>query len=313
MFFRRFRALALCSSLFAPFASASSAATLTLPKLERTAAAAALGPAASYLSGVQALGVNPAGLHSGRMEFLTQYQRLALQTDLALVGASYPVKPLGLTAGVSYLGMRSSGFDGRDDAGRARGDFSTTEQLFGAHVSAPARAVAGGALQLGASAKMLRMDIGAHSGAGFAFDLGAQYRFAGRPFALGASILNLGSGPALHRAKSDLPTTYLLSGSLNLPSVTVSGNFSAERTAGGQFSIGAEYRLAGALAFRAGYAYLPGASASPGLRNLTYGLGFQVLKRYSLDYAFQGFDDDLRASGLSGTHRVALTLRFDPE
>jgi len=286
--------------------------TLVLPKLQRTAESYALGDGAAYLKGLNALGVNPAGLHSGQSEILTQYQQLPLDTDLTYLGFARPFSSLNSTLGFTYLALRSSHFDKRDENGKKLGEFDAQEQVIGFHFSKPLSLNTHN-FDFGISAKVLRMSADVHSASAFAFDLGTRYAFRETPLSVGLSFLNIGKGPTLVHKESKLPTSLVLSGAYTLMDpMTLLASFTHGANDNKQeFSMGVQYWVGNIMALRGRYALLKGdESLSGGFHNVAGGFGIKLYKSHTLDYSFQPFASTLRATGAIGTHRITMTFRM---
>lgn len=284
--------------------------TFALPVLERSAASVAIGDgAAAFVSGVNALGVNPAGLTAEKREFSTQYQQFPL--DVNLGGAAF-VLPLGagrFSLGASYSSLKSDNLEKRSDSGAEQGTFSHQDQILGLHLSFPIKFGAGD-LSGGLSAKMIHSRVESYSGSGAAFDGGLRYGFKQIPLTLAATALNLGKGPQLKDAESPLPTSYALAGSYAVikPLVLVGSAAILPKDDRSDLSLGVDYNVADRLALRGSYTLEAGSakdeadlSGFAGGIGLTFGIG-------TFDYAFQpaapGFDD------AGGSHHATLTLRF---
>ena len=292
-------------------AMAQGRSTLALPQMDRTAQSYALGDGGAYLQGLNALGVNPAGLHSTQPEILTQYQQLPLQTSLAMLGASYPILPFNATIGLSYLNLRSSNFERRNEFGDSEGSFSTQDQMLGLHLSRPIGTAH--PVFLGMSFKIMRFGVDSSEARAMALDLGGRYRFSRMPLTLGVSVTNLGKGPTLAQEESKLPTSAILSGAYHLSeSLSALASITHNTNEGRQeFNIGMQYWVGNLLAMRGRYSAVKSdVNAGSGIQNIAMGLGFKVFGRHTLDYAFQPFDSGLSKSGAVGTHRMTLTMRF---
>ncbi len=290
-------------------ALADSRSAVVLPQLDRTAQSQALGNDAASLTGLNALGINPAGLNTPRAEVLTQYQQLPLQTSLTLLGASYPLRPFGASLGVSYLDLRSANFDGRDDSGAQTGRFSTDDRMIGLHIGGPLGEDS--LLTLGASVKFMQMGIASQSAGATALDIGGRYKLAALPLIVGLSALNVGRGPRFGDQRSSLPTTYVIAAAYKLlPELELLGNY-ADDTGDGrkEVSFGLQYWAAGVMALRARMVN-SAASQGTGVQNLAAGIGFKVMGQHTIDYAFRPYDSALRQAGSAGTHLITLTLRF---
>ncbi|MDD5656863.1 MAG: tetratricopeptide repeat protein [Elusimicrobia bacterium] len=303
-------AACVCVATF-PALGSGVGGTVALPQLDRTAQSFALGNDGATLTGLNALSVNPAGLYTPHAEVLTQYQQLPMQTNLAVLGASYPMAALKTALAVSYASLRSSNFEGRDEDGRATGGFSTQDQMVGVHLSRPVDI--GLPMTAGVSVKYLSMAVGSQSGGAALFDVGGRWTLRRWPLTIGLSAVNLGQGPKLGERRSDLPTSYIISGAYPvIPGLDLIGNFAwlakegrRDFNVGAQFWLGDFASLRGCLATAQG-----GAAGGVGFQNMALGTGIKLMRRHTLDYTFQPFDASMRQTGSAGTHRLTLTLRF---
>lgn len=284
------------------------AGTVVLPAFERTAAGMALGDRGAVLTGLNAIGANPAAMRVRKLELLTQHQSLPLQTHATLLALGIPLRSRRATAALSLLELRSARLDGRDAQGRATGQFSTADRMIGLHLSHTLSLGVAGPFSLGAGIKRLDLRIGSEKASAWALDLGAR-RDAGR-LLLGLSALNLGKGPTFVAEQSKLPTSLgasvgwrpaapwtLLAGANLLPNES--------RT---ELSFGTEFRIGAALVLRSRYGLAPGLRGER-LGSLAGGFGLRLLGS-SLDYAFEAYDAGLREAGTVGTHRLTLILRL---
>lgn len=308
-----FLTLAAALALGARPAAAAAGSALELPDLMRTAESSALGDAAAFLRGVSAVGVNPAGVAVRRVETAAQYQALPQQTDVTLFGAAVPMGELGSTLGVSYLSLRSSNFDGRDQYGDPTGAFSDSEQLVALTAAQPlTRDGSGTGLAVGATVKYMRLSVAGYGASAAALDLGARWAMRQAPLSLGFSLLNLGRGPRLASSRDQLPRAYVLSASYDLAHTAALIANVERRDAEGRIdaSMGMQYVLGGTLALRARYGASPNGESVMSLSNLTGGFGLSILDGKTLDYSFQPYAGALRQAGDLGMHRLTLTLRF---
>jgi hypothetical protein len=249
--------------------------------------------------GLDAVGVNPAGLALGARELNTQYQTLPAETSAGAVGVAVPVGKSGLVIGGSYLGLQSAGLEGRSSSGEATGSFSQQDQMAGLHV---AKRMTGGLLA-GASVKALSSRVEGYRGTGYAMDFGASYGVGN--LTLSGAALNLGRGPKLQAEVSKLPTSYGLAGGYQMmKSLALVGGLKVE-SGSVRGSVGAEYGVGDTLTLRGGYAL---AESLTGMDGLAGGIGLK-LGNQSLDYVFQPYAEGVE-SGAAGSHRATLTLRF---
>jgi hypothetical protein len=286
--------------------------SLPLPLLERSAASAALGAGGALLTGVDALGVNPAGFPSEKREFSAQYQQLPLDIGAGGARAGIPLKSLGVSLGVSYSMVRSGSLEKRSDSQEVVGSFSSQDQLVGIHLAGPLP-MGGRRLGAGVSVKAMESKVDSYSGTGFAFDAGVKYRMERLPLSIAVAALNVGQGPTLKEEASDWPTSYDVTAAYELgkPLALVGGVSVWPNDDLTTVSVGAQYTLADRLILRGRYAVETGpeAVAGAGLSELAGGVGLR-LGAGTLDYTFKPFSDDLADAGADGSHLATLTLRF---
>ncbi len=294
--------------LGAPLGARGSA--FTLPSLDRSAMASASGEAGSLLSGLDALGSNPAGLHGTKREWNATYRQMPLETNVSGTSLSWPVASHRTTLAVSYTVLRSADLEGRTAAGERAGTFQQEDQMVGLHAAHP---FVLGEMEIvgGASVKGIQSRIDRYSGSGLAVDFGLRHPLRDIPLTVAVSALNLGKGPKLIHERSALPTSFGISGTYQAGKpVAVFGGASYQS---GQdilnVSLGAEYRIGSTMAFRGHYAAGTGAEGNSGLGQLVGGVGVYFGK-VRLDYAFQPAGEELSQAGAPATQHATITLEF---
>ena len=298
--------LLLC--LGAPLGARDNA--LALPSLDRSALAMASGEAGSFLSGVDALGTNPAGLSGSTREWNATYRQMPLDTNVSGTALSWPIASLHTTLAMSYSALRSVDLERRTSAGERAGSFQQEDQMVGLHVAHPFvlgnREIAGGA-----SVKGIQSRIDHYSGSGLAVDVGLRHTLHEAPLTLAVSVLNLGKGPKLLNERSALPTSFGISGTYKAR--TPFAVFGGASYQSGQdilnVSLGAEYRMGKTVAFRGHYAAGTGAEGQSGMGQLVGGIGV-FLGNFRLDYAFQPAGEELSQAGAPATQHATMTVGF---
>lgn len=307
-------AFALLPALVGPAAS-QGVSTVLLPKLQQTAQVLAAGEGAAEIGGLNALGVNPAGMALARPEALFQFQQLPLDTHVAMLGAGFPIRffDASQSLAATYLELRSGGFEGRDDKGVKTGSFGIQDRLLGLHAAASFGLLESWRpLEVGFGYKFLMSRIQAYRATAHAFDVGARVKHSDIPVTLGLALRNFGKGPTFIDQESSLPSCVLISGAYR-PADPVTLNLGVKRLLeekSGEYSLGLEVRPHPVLVLRAHYALAAGASSGNGVHNLAGGVGFNLFRGLVLDYAFRPFDSSLREAGAVGTHRMTLTAPF---
>lgn len=282
---------------------------IQIPLLDRSAKAAATGEGGAFLSGLDALGTNPAGLAGAPWTWNANYRSLPLDTSVNGLAFCFPVPSAHATVAFSYTSLRSAGLERRDTGGALQGEFRQEDQMVGLHVAGPLP-LGDREMDAGASVKSIHSRIDQYNGSGMAFDLGLRYRFQGIPLTLAAAALNVGEGPKLLNERSALPTSYGVSASFPTGPVTVFGGTAYQP---GQdilnLSLGAETVIGHVLAFRGNYAGGTGAEGRTGWGQFVGGIGISIGK-LKLDYAFQPAGQDLADAGAPATQHATLTFIF---
>lgn len=241
---------------------------------------------------VSAIAWNPAGLAG-----LSKREIGAMHSEFPSsrhnwLGFAQPLRYGTLGIGASHLAQGS--VSGRDETGRATGDYSASDTAislsYGARV---------GILGLGATVKSVRSSVADQSQQVLGFDAGAAYAL-GRA-KLGFSAQNMGH--------SSLPLALSGGAAYGLPfGLTASADLRYRPRSGQkELSLGTEYAVIPSLSVRGGYASSHGGLSnlrgSSDLTGFATGFGLKVLG-YSLDYAVTPFAE------LGAAHRVSLGARF---
>lgn len=303
-----FRSLLALLCLNAPLSARTSA--LALPSLDRSAVAMASGEAGSFLTGLDALGTNPAGLYATRREWNATYRQMPLETNLSGTALCWPLLPIHTTLAVSYSALRSADMEGRTLSGERAGSFQQEDQMIGLH-GAHRFFLGGMEILGGASVKAIQTRIDRYSGSGVALDVGVRAPFKLIPLTLAAAALNVGKGPKLIAERAELPTAYTLSGTYQIapPFALVGGASFQPGQDISNVTVGGEYRVGSLLAFRGHYAAGTGSEGNEGVGQLVGGMGVYFGK-IRLDYTFQPAGEELSDAGASATQHATLTLEF---
>ena len=202
--------------------------------------------------------------------------------------------------------------EGRDENGALTGNFSARDLAVSA-----GRGFKLGALAAGVSGKFISQNIKNSGAAAFASDLGLLYRFSGTPYALGASVVNLGTKVKFDEESFPLPLALKAGASAAFEKILLALQADFPNDSGAVIRAGAEYRGISGLALRAGYKTSPsdqrdailgtglGGSASgvSAMYGFFAGLGFEY-SNYKLDYALLPYGE------LGSAHRFSLGVRF---
>ncbi len=303
-----FRSLLALLCFSAPLSARTSA--LALPSLDRSAVAMASGEAGSFLTGLDALGTNPAGLYAARREWNATYRQMPLETNLSGTALCWPLLSIHTTLAVSYSALRSADIEGRTLSGERAGSFQQEDQMIGLH---GAHRFLWGEMEIlgGASVKGIQSRIDRYSGSGFALDFGVRAPFKKIPLTLAVTALNVGEGPKLIAERAALPTAYGLSGTYHVapPFALFGGVAYQPHQTISNVTVGGEYRVGSLLAFRGHYAAGTGAEGNEGMGQLVGGMGIYFGK-IRLDYTFQPAGEELSDAGASATQHATLTLEF---
>lgn len=278
---------------------------INIPQLDRTAKAASLGEISATLSGLDALGVNPAALGSGHKEFLAQYRSLALDSNAASLGFGFPILGRRLTASLGYVSMKSGDIEARDSGGNAVGSFNAQDQMVSGHLTMgfPGR---WRGVSVGVGAKAIQQKLQNYSGSATALDVGARWESVWVPLVVDASYVNMGDGPTLLTEASTLPTQMQVSGAYKVyKGVTVGGGYMQETNGGkGRVALGTNVETLEMLSVRANYAT---ARYEGGDATWSVGMGLKW-KGQKLDYAYTPSGDGAGDTG--GTQTLTFTMGF---
>ena len=179
--------LGLCACL-----SAQESA-IQIPLLDRSAKAAASGEAGAFLSGLDALGVNPAGLADAKREWNATYRAMPLDTSVNGMAIGVPIASIRTTLAVSYTALRSAGLERRDENGALQGEFRHEDQMAGLHAAAPFQ-WGPVAIDGGVSVKSIQSRIDRYSGSGLAVDAGLRHKFDGVPLTVASTPVAAAAG-----------------------------------------------------------------------------------------------------------------------
>lgn len=282
--------------------------SMVFPRFEKSARSAAMGESGSVVSGVDALGVNPAGLLSKKTQLLTQFHSLALGDTVGSAVFLLPRPEKNFAMAASYMALDSSGFESSDGSGLSQGSFSHVDQMMGLHMAKGFWA--GKTLySLGLGVKGLSTRVGSYKGTGWAVDAGA--RLKRERLSLGVAGINLGKGPVLKTEESKWPALLSLSMGYRVwEPLTLTAGASREqvekRTLG---AVGLEHWVGQMLALRGGYVGVLSGPGDSGVGGVAVGLGL-TLSGHSLDYSFEPYTGNLQNTSQNGSHRVTLTFRF---
>ena len=209
---------------------------------------------------------NPAGLARVEIRELT-FSHTAHIENVATehLGFVKPVASLRGALGASLTYLSIPGIEGYDAAGTSTGKLTAGGYVGGlsyATMLAPG-------LTVGATGKYVSQKLGSTSGAGFAADLGAQFR--GGNYGLGLVIQNLGPSFKIGGSSDPLPRT-IRGGLFYVPLKHVTFSFDEEKPYddAARAHLGAEWAVNPGLRLRGGFQQTPNVGARAGI---TVGFG----------------------------------------
>jgi hypothetical protein len=275
-------------------------------RLDSASRPAAMGSAYTAVSGdVDGLAYNPAGLAAlkgkqasfSHAEWLvgSRYEHLAYGQSTALG-----------TFSLSAIRLGYGDIEGRDASRQPTGNFSAYDA---AYTLGYANRIASG-LGLGGAVKIIDRKIASDHASSYAVDIGLLGRVPGKPFWLGASVLNIGPGTRFIEQTDPLPLTFAL-GAAYKPSRTMKLTVDLKDEPTDQTitaMTGMEYKPVSYFSLRTGY-QMPFSDQENtktwDLNNLRGGAGIQIAG-VGLDYAVAPFGE------LGVTHRFTLSIKFGP-
>lgn len=307
---RALLALAACLAGVAPAAAQEPGSTsATVLDFAPTPRALALGGAYSALTDEVSIFYNPARLAAAEPAVGAAYRMLPVEAGLGVASVALRLGPGTLGGGVQFLNYGEIEVIEPDPASGGDIGVPTGERVGGGELAFTAAygVRVAGRVEVGAAAKLLRLQLAEASSVGSAFDLGVGMEVWGGRVALGTALQNLGADIGPGRA-SPLPrmlragAALRLEGPRGLRTVIVAEALEQRGAVSplGGIEVGAIGPGASALVGRIGY----DGSAGEGARDpIVAGAGL-VLDGLTLDYAY-------RALGpLGAAHIFGVTLRF---
>ena len=171
------------------------------------------GAVAAIVNDGHSLYWNPAGAAKVDAQRLdASYNNLYQDTNQGFISYSHPTSIGVWSGGINYLQI--SKIERRlSDTGSPDYTFTSKDSEF---LLSYARANVAPGLALGGSVKYLQSYLDSANAHAFALDFGAQYQKSDMPWALGASLVNLGSGLKYVNATEPLPLGVKLGGAYQL-------------------------------------------------------------------------------------------------
>lgn len=210
--------------------------------------------------------------------------------------------------GVGFGHLSKGAMDGRDEQGRATGEFGASDSV----VQLAGSRRIGRRLSIGAGIKGIQSRLASYQSTGFALDMSGSYQ-AGPKLRFAGGVSNL--GPPLKYLDNPTPLPSEIQTGVSremLGWMTLSAGSAyglADRRL--RFGAGAEFNLAGISSLRLGYlSQFQGARAAEsgtGLERWTgvsFGFGVKILRQAGFNYAF------IPMGELGGSHHVDLKWRF---
>jgi outer membrane protein OmpA-like peptidoglycan-associated protein len=269
--------------------------------LDAGARAVAMGGAYTALaSDSSALLYNPSGLARVRLNEATFMHNRYLQGASQEYAAFASPRGWGLQANFLSFGSLSRTTYANPD-GSGLGEASLTDMALGAGYARPLAAW----LAVGAGGKYIQETIDGTRARSLAADLGAMLFLPALPgLSAGICLQNAGPSVRFQTAKENLPLQLRSGAAFEVEAFgtknTVALDLLKGRSQGPVLAAGAESRLAGPLAVRAGFC--TGNDAGLGV-TAGFGLAFES---WGMDYAFVPMGD------LGSAHRLSATMRWAP-
>lgn len=280
---------------------------------------------------VNAIQWNTAGLATlKKNEFVAMRAQLFQDLEYNFFAFAYPTQELG-TFAIGLNSLNVSGIEQRSaDTDAPDGTFESNDTVY---TLAYARRVGGDpfspddgettGLHLGGAAKYIRESIGGVSASAFAADLGALYRFDGRPLSVGLAVQNLGSSVKFRNEGDPLPLTIKAGLSTRVgedwaisgPRVekgeksgllwALDGNFARDSDPAARLGLEFARRWSQdtRTAFRAGYRTDRARQIDDGNAGISAGFGF-TYRFFTFDFAWTPFGN------LGDNFRYSVRLRF---
>ncbi len=207
-----------------------------------------------------------------------------------------PTPELGIGLGVSYLWMPE--IVGRDADGNETGNITVSTSIvnFGAGYKIHP------AFYLGLGMKYFNDKLAGYSASGVAFDMGLFMYTMVQGLTIGFSAQNLGGEIQYDVEKEQIPHLFRVGAAYKLPGEDI--RFALDMTKSAEeevaMNLGVQYVFQDQFALRIGNRFQDGKLLTP-----TFGVGFTLQKRYSIDYGFNYFED------LGGIHQAGLAFLLD--
>ncbi len=309
---RLLTALGLALVAPAPAAAQEPGATAAVVlRIEPAPRALALGGAYAALADELSVFYNPARLAAAAPAASLAYRTLPVDAGVGAAAFALRLGPGTLGAGVQYLNYGEVEVFEPDPASGGDLGLPTGERVGGGELAVTAAYAVRvlGRIQLGAAAKLLRLQLAEAAASGAAFDLGLGADLLDGRLMLGAAVRNLGHDVGPVRA-SPLPRSARAGAALHLTgraglhstlAVEAVGWAGAVAPAAG-IEVGLAATRTAKLVGRAGY---DGSRRAPSAGGLVAGAGL-ALDGLTLDYAYQPL------GALGATHVFGVALRPGP-
>lgn len=266
-------------------------------KIPVDARACGLGEAAAgYAGNAASLYYNPAGLAGiGSFDAVLMHNAWLLGMNHEYAAAGYGTPRLG-TFGLSFDYWGSGDISSVDFRGETLPGYTFSAADWYASLG---YARWFGPLSFGAGLKFISERNESLSTAAWALDAGTIWRLPVEGLSAGLSLTNVGTRAKLDQEEFSIPYCARLGWRWDVLDFGVTQDFILSSVERPGIAAGAEYRLAGILALRAGYRT---GSDVQGLSGLRAGLGI-FFRGLGVDYAFAPYGK------LGNTHRLSLSYR----
>jgi len=298
--------LLVCAAINLPYVQAAGPGTSTANflKIGVGGRASGMGEAqVAVVNDASAAYWNPAALADlPQQEIVAMHDELFQDSRFEYVSYAHPTEKSGTFGGSMSL-VTVGSIQGYDATGTQTQVLNASDVLLGGHWGRKSPLYGTGSLSYGASAKLLRENLGGDTAQGYMMDAGLLWQphwEAARNLRVGFVVQNVGPGVTFVSDSSPLPRLMKLGLGYSLlgDDLILAMDVIAPSDNSPSANLGLEYKIMDVLALRAGYEGLHDAGT-----NVTFGVGIGN-KALHLDYAFSSYGD------LGESHKVSIGVRF---